>query len=82
MESIKDYRVRRIKEAGSKRWPAIAAEISETNKPIGESLLRKLAYGDRDNPGGVTVQPPIDYSLAVDPGDRQLPDVTTSRAAE
>lgn len=84
MEPIKDYLIRKLREAGQKRWPAIAAEITKGLPPgdtVGEPLLRKIAYGDRDNPGVMTVQPLLDYFEAVDRGERELPDPAEKVAA-
>ena len=69
MEPIIDYLKRRLKDAGAKQWPVIAAEINKSlpdSEAIGEPLLRKIAYGDRDNPGVQTVQPLIDYFTSID----------------
>lgn len=74
MEPIIDYLKRQLREAGAGRWPAIAAEITTPDAPISEHLLRKLAYGDRDNPTLDKVQPLLDYFQAVDSGDRALPE--------
>lgn len=83
MEPIIDYLVRKLKDAGPKRWHQIAAEITSTNpsKPVGEALLRKIAYGDRENPGVLTIQPVVDYFWAVDRGERHLPDPVEREAA-
>jgi hypothetical protein len=43
---------RRLREEGSKNWPAIAAACG---KPL--SVLRKLAYGDKANPRIDTIEP-------------------------
>jgi hypothetical protein len=43
---------RRLREEGSANWPAIAAACG---KPL--SVLRKLAYGDRENPRLNTIEP-------------------------
>lgn len=42
--------------------------------------MRKLAYGDRDNPGVKSVQPLLDYFQAVDRGERALPTVPAEKA--
>jgi hypothetical protein len=78
METIMDFLVRNLKEAGAKRWVAIASQINSDHggdKPIvGEPLLRKIAYGDRSNPGVETVQPIVDYFHQIERGERCLPD--------
>ncbi len=68
MEPIIDYLKRKLKEAGPARWDAIAHDCG-----VAPSLLRKIAYADRENPGVQTVQPLIDFFLAVDRGDKSLP---------
>ena len=69
MESIVDYLKRQLIAAGSPRWEAIAAECG-----IAKTLPRKIAYGDRENPGVQTVQPLLDFFREVDSGARGLPD--------
>lgn len=84
MESIIEYLKRNLKAAGSRRWPAIAAAVSEglpDDQSIGEPLLRKIAYGDRDNPGVQTVQPLVDYFSAVERDEKQLPELATNTQA-
>ena len=73
MEPIIDYLKRNLRTAGASRWPAIAALVSTDDAPISEHLLRKLAYGDRDNPRLDKVQPLLDFFHAVDRGERELP---------
>ncbi|MGP1685378.1 MAG: hypothetical protein ACTS8S_23890 [Giesbergeria sp.] len=51
------------------------------DKHIGVHLLRKLAYGDRDNPGVQTIQPLLSFFQAVDAGERELPGPTEKEAA-
>lgn len=70
MESIIEYLKRKLKEAGAARWEQIAAEAG-----IAKTLPRKIAYGDRDNPGVETVQPLLDYFHAIERGERELPAV-------
>lgn len=77
METILDYLKRRLKEAGSARWEAIAHEAG-----VAKTLPRKLAYDNaRDNPGVQTVQPLLDFFAAVDRGERELPEAQTAKAA-
>ena len=77
METIIDYLVRHLRNAGQKRWGAICAEINADlgeEKRVGEALLRKIAYGDRTNPGIETIQPLLSYFQAVDRGQIELPE--------
>jgi hypothetical protein len=74
MEPIIDYIKRNLRAAGAARWPAIAAVVSTNDAPISEHLLRKLAYGDRDNPRLDKVQPLLDFFHAVDRGEVELPE--------
>lgn len=69
MESIIQFLERRLKEAGPARWEAIA-EIAG----VAKTLPRKIAYGDRENPGVQTVQPLLDFFQAVDRGEVELPE--------
>lgn len=76
METIIEYLKRSLKDATPRRWPGIVAAINEglpEPEHIGEPLLRKIAYGDRDNPGVKTVQPVLDYFQSIARGDRELP---------
>jgi hypothetical protein len=68
METILDYVKRKLREAGPKRWPAIAA-IAGSNV----HAMRKIAYNDADNPGLSTVQPLVTFFQEVDAGKRELP---------
>lgn len=69
MESIIDYLKRKFKEAGPARWEQIASEAG-----VAKTLPRKIAYDDRDNPGVQTVQPLLDYFMAIERGERELPE--------
>ncbi|MEY5099551.1 MAG: hypothetical protein RJA36_2270 [Pseudomonadota bacterium] len=69
MEPIVDYLKRNLREAGPARWSAIARETG-----CSVHMLRKLAYGDRDNPGVATIQPLLDLFNAVDRGEREMPE--------
>lgn len=60
-----------LKHAGPRRWGAIADLTG-----VKESLMRKLAYGDRDNPGIAKVQPLLTYFRQVERGELTLPDPT------
>jgi hypothetical protein len=68
MEPIIEYLKRKLKEAGSARWEAIAEKAG-----VAKTLPRKIAYSDRENPGVNTIQPLFDYFQAVDRGEKQLP---------
>ena len=51
----------KLKEATPAQWPEIAAAASDAAGLVGDrrlkvSMLRKIAYGDRDNPTLVPVQ--------------------------
>lgn len=77
MESILDFLRRRLKDAGPARWPGISEVVSAKlpeDENISIHLLRKLAYGDRDNPGVKTVQPLLDFFDEVDRGLRDMPE--------
>lgn len=56
METTLEFLKRKLKEAGPERWPSIVEQTG-----VAKSLPRKLAYGDRPNPGIQTVQPLLDY---------------------
>ncbi|HEY8356510.1 MAG TPA: hypothetical protein VIL30_03525 [Ramlibacter sp.] len=68
MESTLEFLKRHLRAAGADRWPAIA-EVTG----VAKTLPRKLAYGDRANPGCATVQPLVDFFHEVDAGRRVLP---------
>lgn len=68
-KTILDYLKRKLKDAGPKHWASISIEINK-NLPeedaISEHFMRKVAYGDRENPGLKNVQPLLDYFKAED----------------
>lgn len=68
MEPILDYLKRKLREAGPKRWSAIAAATG-----CSEHTMRKVAYNDIENPGVVTMQPLLDLFQAIDRGEAELP---------
>jgi predicted transcriptional regulator len=68
MEPIIDYIRRRVREAGPRRYAAIAQQAG-----VGVALLRKLGTGERDNPRVQTIQPLLDYFQAIDRGECELP---------
>lgn len=59
-----DYLARRLKAAGPAKWPEIAAKSGAV-----KSLLRKIAYGDRKNPGVETIQQLLTYLRAQEEAD-------------
>lgn len=69
METILGYLKRNLLAAGPQRWPTIAAETERSAHTI-----RKIAYGDIENPGVNTIQPLIELFMAVERGERELPD--------
>lgn len=71
---IIEYLQTKLREAGPRRFRAIAAETG-----MSESLLPKLAYGMRDNPRVQTIQPLLDYFDAIERGERELPDPARER---
>lgn len=84
MEPIIVYLRRRLKEAGASRWAAIAelasADIADPADKLKFHSLRKIAYGDRENPGLRDVQRLIDFFTAVDRGDVELPESSNEKA--
>lgn len=72
-EPILPYLQRKLKEATPSAWPAIA-EAANAALPAEKKLtlhsLRKIAYGDRDNPGLQQVQALLDHFQATEPTDR------------
>jgi hypothetical protein len=69
METIMQFLRRRLKEVGPQSRDAIA---DETEVP--RSLLRKIAYGDRETVQVATIQPVLDMFVAVDRGERDYPE--------
>lgn len=76
-ETVLQYLRRKLREAGSARWEAIAAQAD-----VKKSLLRKLAYEDRmrENPGIAKIQPLLTYFREVETGMRELPALPKSKA--
>lgn len=68
MKKIIDYIRDSLLSAGHARFTAIADAAG-----VARSLPRKIAYGERQNPGVVTVQPLIDYFKSIEHGENQLP---------
>jgi hypothetical protein len=66
-EPILDYLRRKLKEAGPGQWPQIVAAANASmpdDKAMTTHSLRKLAYGDRTNPGLTQVQALLDIFRA------------------
>jgi hypothetical protein len=68
METILDYLKRKLRDAGPKRWDAIAAATGAS-----VHTMRKVAYNDIENPGVVTMQPLLTFFHDVDAGRQSLP---------
>lgn len=67
-EPIVDYLKRKLLEVGAANWEAIASECG-----VAKTLPRKLAYGDRGNPGVQTVQPLLTFFDELEKGERSMP---------
>jgi hypothetical protein len=76
MEPIIDYLKRHLRDAGPATWEAIAVEAG-----VAKSLPRKIAYGDRENPGIATIQPLVTFFQDVERGVRVLPAPVAREAA-
>lgn len=63
-----------LRKAGPGRWGAIA-EVAG----VGKTLPRKIAYGDRLNPGVETIQPLVTYFARVERGELRLPELEVAR---
>jgi hypothetical protein len=64
METVIGYLKRRLNEEGPGAWETIADELSigkPSKERVSVHLLRKIAYGDRTNPGVAKIQPVLDY---------------------
>lgn len=68
MSTILQPLVTRLRAIPSARWEAIAEAAG-----VAKTLPRKIATGDRANPGVQTIQPLLDYFKRVDEGLAQLP---------
>lgn len=68
MSTLLQPLVVRLRAIPSAKWEAIAAAAG-----VAKSLPRKIATGDRSNPGVQTIQPLFDYFQQVDDGLVQLP---------
>lgn len=68
MSTILQPLVARLRAIPSTRWEAVAEAAG-----VAKTLPRKLATGDRPNPGVQTIEPLLDYFRRVDDGTAQLP---------
>jgi hypothetical protein len=75
IEPITDFLKRRLRDAGSARFDAIAEAAGVT-----PSFIRKFVYGSRENPRVQTIQPLIDYFSEVDRGVRDLPELADAKS--
>lgn len=65
-----DYLKRKLREAGSARWEAIARDAG-----VSKTLPRKLVYdAKRENPGVAKIQPLLNYFGQIERGERELPE--------
>jgi hypothetical protein len=81
VESITEYVRRKLSEAGTARFEAIAKEATryaglsdEDEGRVRVSFVRKFYYGDRESPRVVTIEPLLNYFRAVDRGEVGLPE--------
>ena len=75
MSNILRPLIDRLRASGPASWEQIAAEAG-----VAKTLPRKIVYGDRENPGVLTIQPLIDYFDAIDRGERGLPEQAEAKA--
>jgi hypothetical protein len=68
MPPIVEYLRVRLRAMPPATRAAVALEAG-----VAPSLVRKLASGDRENPRVGTIQPLLDFLVAVDRGERELP---------
>jgi hypothetical protein len=68
MSTILQPLVDRLRAIPSAKWEDVAHAAG-----VAKSLPRKIATGDRPNPGILTIQPLIDYFARVDAGEARLP---------
>ena len=64
MESIIDRLKAALRSAGPGEWPSIAQAINAERpdtEQVSVHLMRKIAYGDRENPRVQTIQPLLDH---------------------
>ena len=77
MSSILQPVIERLRAAGPGAWERIAAEAG-----VAKTLPRKLVYGDRVNPGVLTIQPLVDFFRAVDRGEIRLDELPVATQKE
>lgn len=88
-ESITEYLLRKLREAGTARFEAIAAEATkyaglapDSEDRVRLSFVRKFFYGDRPDPRVGTIEPLLNYFKAVDRGELQLPAPARAQQAD
>lgn len=88
VETITSYLLRKLAEAGTARFEAIAAAATEhaglpadSDDRVRVSFVRKFFYGGRENPRVGTIEPLLNYFHAVDRGEAQLPPLATEKRA-
>jgi hypothetical protein len=69
MSTILQPLVDRLRAIPSTRWEDVARAAG-----VAKTLPRKIATGDRSNPGVQTIQPLVDYFNRVDRGEAALPE--------
>lgn len=86
-ESITAYLHRKLAEAGTSRFEAIARDATahaglaqDAEERVRVSFIRKFFYGDRPDPRVGTIEPLLNYFRAVDRGEVRLPDDAKSGA--
>lgn len=87
IESITEYLHRKLGEAGTARFEAIAAEATayaglpaDSEDRVRVSFVRKFFYGNRKDPRVGTVEPLLNYFRAVDRGERELPELAERKS--
>lgn len=64
MEPIIEQLRRKLREVGPSGWQSVADEINVSRadeERVSVHLMRKIAYGDRENPRIGTIQPLCDH---------------------
>lgn len=82
VEGITEYLKRKLQEAGTARFEAIADEATkhaglslDSQERVRVSFIRKFFYGGRPDPRVGTVEPLLNYFHAVDRGELELPEL-------
>jgi hypothetical protein len=70
-EDIVPYLKNRLRDAGPRRWEAIAKRCKP---PVAASFIQKFVYNARDNPRVNTVQPLLHFFDKIDRGVEKLPE--------